>query len=103
MARNVEVKVRVDDLEGIRARALALGAADGGLLRQVDTYFAIPAERGGRLKLREHRDGRAELIAYRRPDIPGLRASHFHLVAVADPTPLGQALAHALGVVRKVA
>ena len=103
MARNVEVKIRVDDLEALRSRALALGAADHGSLHQVDTYFGTPSERGARLKLREHRPGRSELIAYRRPDTAGLRASDFHLVPVDDPTALRDALAHALGVARQVA
>jgi predicted adenylyl cyclase CyaB len=102
MARNVEVKVRVDDLEGICSRALALGAEDGGLLHQVDTYFETPGS-GTRLKLREHRPGQAELIAYRRPDVPGLRTSDFHLVPVAEPLALRDALAHALGVARQIA
>ena len=87
----------------MRSQALALGAEDRGPLRQVDTYFETPAEGGARLKLREHRPGRAELIAYRRPDTPGLRASDFHLVPVDDPAALREALAHALGVVRQVA
>jgi len=102
MPRNVEVKIRVDDLETIRSHALALGAADRGPLHQVDTYFRTPSARGARLKLREHRPGRSELIAYRRPDTAGLRASDFHLVPVDDPTALREALAHALGVARQV-
>ena len=103
MPRNVEVKIRVDDLEAIRSRALALGAEDRGTLHQIDTYFGTPAASGARLKLREHRPGRSELIAYRRPDTTGLRTSDFHLVPVNDPTPLREALTHALGVVRRVA
>src|SRR5262245_41861423 len=103
MARNVEVKIRVDDLGAIRSRALALGAEDRGVLHQVDTYFGTPGERGTRLKLREHRPGRSELIAYRRPDIAGLRTSDFHLVPVADPEALRTALGHALGVAYQVA
>jgi predicted adenylyl cyclase CyaB len=103
MARNVEVKIRVDDLEAVRARALALGAADHGVLHQVDTYFGTPSAHGARLKLREHCPGRSELIAYRRPDTAGLRASDFHLVPVDDPTALREALAHALGVASRVA
>src|SRR5262245_21688315 len=102
MARNVEVKVRIDDLEGICSGALAMGAEDRGLLRQVDTYFETRGS-GTRLKLREHHPGRAELIAYRRPDVPGLRTSDFHLVPIEDPAALREALIHALGVVRRIA
>jgi adenylate cyclase len=102
MARNVEVKIRVDDLAGLLDRALALGAADHGPLRQVDTYFATPSAGGGRLKLREEHPGVSALIAYRRPDAAGLRTSAYHLVPVDDPAALRDALAHALGVVRRV-
>jgi adenylate cyclase class IV len=102
MPRNVEVKIRVDDLAAIRARALALGAEDRGLLGQVDTYFGTPGA-GARLKLREHRPGRSELIAYLRPDAAGFRTSDFHVVPVDDPARLREALSHALGVVRQVA
>ena len=102
MARNVEVKIKVDDLEGLRSRALALGAMDHGVLHQVDTYFATPPALGARLKLREHTGGRSELIAYRRPDTPGFRTSDFHLVPVEAPESLREALRHALGVVHQV-
>src|SRR5262245_56641893 len=101
MARNVEVKIRVDDLEGVRAGVLALGAEDRGVLHQVDTYFETRGP-GTRLKLREHRPGRAELIAYRRPDVPGLRTSDFHLVPIEDPASLRKALIHALGTTRQI-
>jgi predicted adenylyl cyclase CyaB len=102
VARNVEVKIRVGDLEAIRARALALGAEDRGLLTQVDTYFGTLVA-GARLKLREHRPGPSQLIAYRRPDRADLRTSDFHVVPVDDPARLREALSHALGVVRRVA
>ena len=103
MPRNVEVKIRVDDLAAMRVRALALGAADHGPIRQVDTYFATPSDGRARLKLREQRPGISALVAYRRPDTAGLRTSDYHLVPVDDPTALREALAHALGVVRRVA
>jgi predicted adenylyl cyclase CyaB len=102
MPRNIEVKIRVDDLESIRVRALALGAADHGSIHQIDTYFGTPSERGTRLKLREQRPGRSQLVAYRRPDTAGLRTSDFRIVPVADPTALQEALALSLGVARQV-
>ena len=58
MPRNVEVKIRVDDLAALGARALALGAADHGLLAQTDVYFETPPERATRLKLRIQQPGR---------------------------------------------
>jgi predicted adenylyl cyclase CyaB len=103
MRRNVEVKIRIDDLEAIRARALDLGAADRGLVHQTDVYFATPPDRGVRLKLRRQQPGQAQLIAYRRPDVAGLRRSDFRIVAVADSAGLEHALALAYGVARTVA
>ena len=63
---NVELKARDPDPEATAARCLAVGAVDGGTLRQRDTYFAA---RRGRLKLRiEEGALGGELIAYRRDD-----------------------------------
>jgi predicted adenylyl cyclase CyaB len=102
MPRNVEVKIRIDDLEVTRTRALDLGAADHGLIHQTDVYFETPRDRGVRLKLRRQQPGQAQLIVYRRPDVAGLRASDFRIVAVSDPAGLEHALALAFGVTRTV-
>jgi adenylate cyclase class IV len=96
--RNLELKVAVRDLAAVRARALAAGAEDRGVLHQRDTFFASPR---GRLKLREE-DGRAELIAYERPDEAGSRWSDYLLVPVPDPALLREALAGTLGVAGEV-
>ena len=65
--RNVELKARDPDPEATLARALRAGATDHGVIRQRDTYFAVPQ---GRLKLREEEPGGARLISYRRPRAP---------------------------------
>jgi homotetrameric cytidine deaminase len=93
--RNVELKARDHDPEATLAAGLAHGAADQGVLTQVDTYFAA---REGRLKLREE-DGAATLIAYARADEATARTSAYHLVAVPDPATLKAALDAALGTV----
>jgi homotetrameric cytidine deaminase len=93
--RNVELKARDGDPEATLAAALRHGAADQGILRQKDTYFAA---RDGRLKLREEDDG-ATLIAYARADEATARTSAYHLVAVPDPAALSTALDAALGTV----
>ena len=80
VARNVEVKIRVRDLDALAARAKSLGAEERSVLRQVDTYFRAE----GRLKLREM-EGSAELIAYSRPDVGGLRTSRYTVTPVSDP------------------
>ena len=93
--RYVELKALDPDPERTLARALALGAADHGELAQRDTYFGV-AE--GRLKLREESPGGAHLIAYARPDDAAVRVSEYRLAPVAEPGPLRDALAAALGI-----
>ena len=93
--RNVELKARDPDPEATLARALRAGATDHGVIRQRDTYFAVPQ---GRLKLREEEPGGARLISYRRPDAADERVSDYRLVPVADPDGLRAALAETCGV-----
>jgi homotetrameric cytidine deaminase len=94
-ARNVELKAHDPDPARTLERALAAGARDAGLLRQRDTYFAVPH---GRLKLREEEPGGATLIAYERPDAATERVSSYRLVPVADPAQLRAALTAANGI-----
>ncbi|HWI74934.1 MAG TPA: cytidine deaminase [Baekduia sp.] len=99
--RNVELKARDPEPEKTLAAALTHGAADQGVLRQRDTYFAA---REGRLKLREERAGdaaawTAQLIAYARPDEAAARTSAYHLVDVPDAGTLAVALDTAIGTV----
>jgi homotetrameric cytidine deaminase len=94
-ARNVELKARDPDPARTLELALAAGAEDRGILRQRDTYFAVPR---GRLKLREQEPGGATLIAYERPDAARERVSRYHLAPVPEPEPLLAALTAANGV-----
>lgn len=98
--RNIETKARVEDLARVRERALALGAADRGIQRDVDTYFRVTH---GRLKLRvsEGISG-GTLIAYQRPDQRGSRDSDYRLVSVPDADALRAALSETLGVLIEV-
>jgi homotetrameric cytidine deaminase len=98
-ARNVELKAHDDDPGRTLERALAAGAEDRGLLRQRDTYFAVPR---GRLKLREEEPGGATLISYERPDAASERVSNYRLVPVPDPDAMRAALSDANGVLTVV-
>jgi predicted adenylyl cyclase CyaB len=80
----------------VRSRAEGLGARDGGILHQRDTFFV--AERA-RLKLREFGDGRAELISYVRPDVATARGSEYILASVERAADVRAVLEHALGIV----
>ena len=94
---NLELKAHDRDPAATAARCLALGATDGGVLRQTDTYFAA---RRGRLKLRVEEGALGgELIAYRRDNATEAVKSGYVLAAVAAPEELAEALDAALGTV----
>jgi len=85
MARNVEIKARVDDLETLRCRLATLPISGEEHLDQIDTFFRVPQ---GRLKLREFADRSAELIYYERPDDPGAKVSLYERLPSLERTPL---------------
>ena len=99
MARNVEIKARIDSVEAVLPRALALADGPPELIAQDDTFFTCAV---GRLKLRVFADGRGELIAYQRPDATGPKTSDYAITAVPDPDALRATLARALGVSGRV-
>jgi len=94
MARNIEIKARVADMDALAARAAAI--ADGGPteIPQDDTFFRCD---NGRLKLRVFVDGRGELIFYRRPDADGPKVSFYVLSPTDSPDTLRAALTLANG------
>jgi adenylate cyclase class IV len=82
-SENIELKTVDPDPAASERACRALGATDGGLLIQRDTYFAV--ERG-LLKLREDTAaGSAELIFYLRADEAGLRASSYWRAPASEP------------------
>jgi adenylate cyclase len=95
MARNVEIKARVEDPDGLMERVAEL--ADDGPYRldQDDTFFHCP---DGRLKLRQFGDGRGELIFYRRPDQAEPGQSEYDIAVIHHPVSLCAVLASALGI-----
>jgi adenylate cyclase class IV len=99
MARNVEVKARIDTIEVLLPRAQAL--ADGAPVRieQDDTFFHCAH---GRLKLRTFADGSGELIHYERADAQGPKLSDYVRAPTADPDALRSALTRAHGVIGRV-
>lgn len=99
MARNIEIKARLDDRAAVEARARALATAPVQDLAQDDSFFHCAR---GRLKLRQFADGSAELIAYTRPDAEGPKTSTYVRTPVADPEGLRTALAAACGLAGRV-
>lgn len=94
MARNVEVKARIDSIESLLPRARALADGPPEPISQDDTFFPCA---NGRLKLRVFADGRGELIAYERLDATGPKTSDYVITPVADPDSLRATLTLALG------
>lgn len=94
--RNIELKAWLTDLEAAREIAARLATKRLGVEHQIDTYFAAAH---GRLKLRQTNGLANTLIAYARADDAAAKPSDYHLVHVAHPETLKQALAAALGVV----
>jgi predicted adenylyl cyclase CyaB len=94
VARNIEVKARIDGVDALAPRVAAL--ADGGPTEivQDDTFFRCGA---GRLKLRSFPEGGGELIFYRRPDEPGPKESSYLIAPARDAGALREVLSLAYG------
>jgi predicted adenylyl cyclase CyaB len=98
---NIELKVRVNDLESLRQRVTKLTSREPQELLQEDIFFRSPTRR---LKLRIMSPDHAELISYKRADTAGPRISHYVSHRVADIAATKQLLEKrfgVLGVVRK--
>jgi predicted adenylyl cyclase CyaB len=83
MARNVEVKARLDDLDVARTAATRAGARFTWVDSQVDRYYELDG--GRRVKLRTCGRAPAELIRYDRPETAGVRPSDYEVLPVRDP------------------
>ena len=96
MARNIEIKAWVDDMDALAARTAAIADSGPTRIAQDDTFFHCAAA-GDRLKLRAFADGSGELIFYRRSDQAGPKESFYLLAPTASPDTLREVLTHALG------
>lgn len=99
MARNVEIKARIDSVEALLPAAQSIAGGEPLTIVQDDTFFRCA---NGRLKLRDFGDGSGELIQYERPDVAGPKTSTYLRVPTAAPDSLRDALAHALGTIGRV-
>jgi predicted adenylyl cyclase CyaB len=99
MPSNIEIKARVDDPAALLERVRRHSDAPAQQLQQDDTFFHC---RAGRLKLRDFGDGTGELIAYRRADESGPKASQYRISPTQDPAGLRETLSDALGVLGRV-
>ncbi len=95
MAKNIEIKARVHDLERVTEIAARLSDSPEETLQQEDIFFNVPQ---GRLKLRIFSGGAGQLIFYERDDHPQPKASRYFLSKIDDPYSLLDVLSRALGV-----
>lgn len=95
MAKNIEIKARVRDIERVAEIAARLSDSPEEVLQQEDIFFNVPQ---GRLKLRIFSGGAGQLIFYERDDLPQPKASSYFLSKVDDPYSLLEVLSRALGV-----
>ena len=100
MARNVEIKARLDGgIEALLPRARAAADETEVRIEQDDTFFTCAH---GRLKLRDFGDGTGELIHYERANTPGPKLSDYVRAATSDPAALRDALTRAHGEIGRV-
>lgn len=99
MARNVEIKAQVDNLDAIEPLAAALSGQEPVAIAQDDTFFACTH---GRLKLRAFADGTGELIFYQRADDKGPKESFYVISPTGSPDTLREALTLAYGAIGRV-
>jgi predicted adenylyl cyclase CyaB len=93
-ARNVEIKARIESVEAMTPRVVALADRGPIEIEQDDTFFACAR---GRLKLRAFSGTEGQLIFYRRPDQAGPRESFFVISPTTSPDSLREALTLAFG------
>ena len=82
MARNIEIKARIDSVEAMAPKAAALADQGPIELHQDDTFFACQQ---GRLKLRAFSATEGQLIFYQRPNQRGPKESFFIIAPTAAP------------------
>ena len=94
MARNIEIKARIESVAILGERAAAFADEGPIEIEQDDTFFRCDA---GRLKLRTFANGEGELIFYRRSDQQGPKESFYVRTPTAAPDSLREALTLAYG------
>ena len=100
MARNIEIKARIDSVAALLPVAAALADTPEPVrIAQDDTFFTCAQ---GRLKLRQFDAQRGELIHYHRPDAQGPKLSDYVVVPTDQPAALREALHRAWGTAGRV-
>ena len=99
MARNIEIKARVENVAQLTPKVAAL-ATEGPLeIAQDDTFFNCVT---GRLKLRAFSNEAGELIFYRRVNQSGPKESFYLRSPTSSPETLRESLSLAYGQIGRV-
>ncbi|MBO9651604.1 MAG: class IV adenylate cyclase [Variovorax sp.] len=99
MARNIEIKARIPDIETLAPLAAAIAEQGPTEIGQDDTFFHCDA---GRLKLRQFSPDKGELIFYRRANQAGPKESFYVRSVTSEPGTLRESLSLAYGVSGRV-
>ncbi len=99
MARNIEIKAHVENVEALASRAAAVANEGPIEIAQDDTFFRCES---GRLKLRTFSNGDGELIFYRRANKHGPKESFYLCSPTSAPETLRESLSLAYGQVGRV-
>lgn len=94
MARNIEIKARIDSIESLLPLAVKIASEGPTEIFQDDTFFTCP---NGRLKLRAFSEYEGQLIFYQRSDSAGPKESFYVISPISSPDTLRQALVLAYG------
>jgi predicted adenylyl cyclase CyaB len=94
MARNIEIKARIESIDSVFPKAAALAGSGPTEIVQDDTFFACES---GRLKLRVLSPGKGELIFYRRSGRKGPKESFYVISPTSSSDTLREALSLAYG------
>jgi predicted adenylyl cyclase CyaB len=99
MARNIEIKARIENVALLTPRVAEL-ATEGPLeIAQDDTFFRCD---NGRLKLRAFSTDAGELIFYRRVNQPGPKESFYIRTPTSSPEALRESLSLAYGQIGRI-
>jgi predicted adenylyl cyclase CyaB len=94
VARNIEIKARIDSVEAWIDRVGSVADSGPAVIVQDDTFFHCPR---GRLKLRVFDSETGELIHYHRPNQAGPKESSYSIVQITSASLLREVLSSALG------
>jgi predicted adenylyl cyclase CyaB len=99
MARNIEIKARIESVESMAPKATAIANAGPIEITQDDSFFRCEA---GRLKLRSFSADRGELIFYQRANQHGPKESFYLRSPTSAPETLRELLSFAYGQLGRV-